>query len=120
MSFAALKGKPNWKKFLEKSIEEAPMKFNVQAWRDELKIVEEDIRGLKKALRESGQPNVFPSTYHHMGQAKLWATKLYMLRAHVRGKIHAGKFDQLKQEEIIRPLLSLKKKFFVEEAVAAE
>lgn len=65
-----------------------------------------EIRALKAIFRESGQPRLTWRVRADLGAAKERATRLCMLSAHARGRVHlAGKMDAEGQLALISDLL---------------
>lgn len=89
------------------------MKIKVEEWRKEVEAVESRIRAVK-AIRDGnwndasrvyfkysyvGHPGICNPEFNELRDLKQRATKLYVLRAFGRGRIHGSMFDTLESEE---------------------
>jgi hypothetical protein len=75
------------------------MRINLELLHYDILEAERELRALKELFREPGQPRVEGASGWRRKRLRDWATKLYSIRAHARGRIHlARRFSSLEEQ----------------------
>jgi hypothetical protein len=83
------------------------MRINLQAARQDLSLLVENIRELKRRRGESHQPHWIPADIRELGILKDNATLLCSLLAHRRKRLHLRDTTLEKQEKYVIPALRM-------------